>query len=109
MELNHGAKIGGNDRQNGEDHPLGLDFGVFQTADDLKTFSGFGTFGFGVALHIFAEFGGKGIEVESFEAFDEGFGTHSNGEPIGDAVLFELDEFRFREKGVDLNTADKVG
>src|SRR5579875_688242 len=86
IELNHRTQVGRQDRQYGQNHPFWRGAGLAEGFDDLEALGSLLaalTNGF---IDFFAQLGGKLVEVDAANKFEDGLGPHTGTE---DVVLLE--------------------
>ena len=89
FERDEGAELRRDDRQHGEDHPLGLGVGGAEALDDLHALGDFlaGLLGAGV-LDLLLQLLHEGVKVDALEAVADDLGAHAGLEGV-EAILVE--------------------
>ncbi len=87
VELDHGAQLGRDDGQRGEDHPLGPVARLAEVLDDAQPLGGLlaPLLALGGA-HLAAQLVGHAFEVELGDDVAHGLGAHAGGEDVAPAL-----------------------
>ena len=80
VELDHGAQVGRDDRQDREDHPLGAGAGAAEGLDEAQPLDGLLAAHAGGGAHLGVQRRGEPLEVEAGDALAHGLGAHAGPE-----------------------------